>query len=155
MRMKASLAHFRQSPRKVRLIADMIRGKQVETARQMLAFADKKSAPAVKKLLESAIANARDTGHSTETLVVSKVYVDAGVVMKRFMPRARGSAGAIHKRTSRIHLELAETGGQKKTAKQAAPATTKKPAAKAVTKKAAVKKAPAKKTTKKEPAATK
>lgn len=130
--MKASLSQYRQSPRKVRLVADQIRGQRVERARELLAFGEKKSAPALLKLLDSALANARDQGQATDGLIVKTITVDSGVVMRRMRARARGRGAIIRHRTSRVTLELAPAAAPKKTA-------AKKPAAK----KAAAKKAEA------------
>ncbi len=112
--MKALLKNYHQSPRKVRLVADMIRGKSVEAAKIALSFMPKKSSPAIEKLLDSAVANARSQGVSTEGLVVSKITVDKGVVMRRLRPFARGRGGRIHKEMSIINLELASSVPAKK-----------------------------------------
>ncbi len=104
--MKAFLKNYRQSPRKVRLVADLVRGKQVEKALQTLKFVNKRAALPVEKLILSAVANARSTGVATEKLVITKIAVDKGLVAKRFMPRARGAAARINKRSSHITLEL-------------------------------------------------
>lgn len=104
--MKAFLKNYRQSPRKVRLIADLIRGKEAGKALQMLTFVNKRAALPVTKLIESAVANARTQGVAPEKLVITRITVDKGTVMKRFMPRARGAAARINKRSSHITLEL-------------------------------------------------
>ncbi len=105
--MKATLQTYRQSPRKVRLLVDLIRGKQVGSALTMLKFADKRAAPIVTKLLKSAIANATHaTSVSESDLFVKEAAVNAGVTMKRIMPRARGTAARINKRTSHITIAL-------------------------------------------------
>ncbi len=104
--MKAFLKNYRQSPRKVRLVADLVRGKQVDKALQTLKFVNKRAALPIEKLILSAVANARNLGVATDTLLITKVSVDKGVVLKRFMPRARGSAARINKRNSHITLEL-------------------------------------------------
>jgi large subunit ribosomal protein L22 len=104
--MKATLKNYRQSPRKVRLVADMLRGKPVERALALLSHADKKASVPLRKLLASAVANAKDAGARAESLYVSSVSVDKGVTIKRFMPRARGSASAINRRASHITLTL-------------------------------------------------
>ena len=106
--MKAFLKNYSQSPRKVRLVADLIRGKDVERARAILKFMDKKSAPDIKKLLESALANAKEQKKSTEGLIVKDVRVDKGIAFRRFMPRAFGRATPFRRQTSRITLELGE-----------------------------------------------
>ena len=89
--MKASIANYRQSPRKVRLVADLIKGKKVKDAELALSFLPKRAATPLLVLLRSAVANAtQNSGIKVENLVVSDVRVDKGVTMKRFMPRARG-----------------------------------------------------------------
>ena len=143
--MKALLTNFKQSPRKVRLVADMIRGKKALVARDLLAFTPKKSAPEIEKLLASAIANARQQGMHAEDLVVKTISVDKGAVLKRFTPKARGRAGRILRTMSIVRLELGTVGAlapQKaaKTSKAEAPvaeAVEKKPAAKKAAKKKA------------------
>jgi large subunit ribosomal protein L22 len=105
--MKAFLKNYRQSPRKVRLIADIVRGKEVEKALQTLKFVNKRAALPVEKLIRSAVANAKNTG-TTGVLIVKSIAVDKGTVLKRFMPRARGAAARINKRSSHITLELAK-----------------------------------------------
>jgi large subunit ribosomal protein L22 len=104
--MKASLSQYRQSPRKVRLVADMIRGKDANTALTILTLVPKKAGLPIKKLLQSAISNAKNSGIDVDTLVVKEMRVDGGVVMKRQMPRAFGRAYVINKRTSHINLVL-------------------------------------------------
>lgn len=104
--MKASLRNYHQSPRKVRLVADLIRGKSVPVARAALSFLPKKSAPTIGKLLDSAIANARQTGLDTEALYVKTITVDKGTVMRRSRPFGRGRSGALHKEMSHVKLEL-------------------------------------------------
>lgn len=106
--MKAVLKNYRQSPRKVRLLADLVRGKKVEKALAVLAFTNKRASEPFAKVLRSALANAVAAGKDAGTLVVSRVAVDKGVVQKRFMPRARGSASPINRRSSHIVVELGE-----------------------------------------------
>lgn len=103
--MKAFLKNYRQSPRKVRLIADLVRGKEVTKALQTLTFVNKRASGPFTKLIESAVANAKHQGVEGK-LFVKSVAVDKGVVFKRFMPRARGSAARINKRNSHITVEL-------------------------------------------------
>jgi len=103
---KATLRMYRQSPRKVRLIADTIRGKKIADALTILRFADKRAAGPVEKLVKSALANAKDNGIKEEGLVVSKITVDGGRILYRRRARARGSAAPIRKRTSHIQVEL-------------------------------------------------
>lgn len=102
--MKASLNNYRQAPRKVRLIADLIKGKSAAQAQGILSHLIKRGALPMKKLLDSAVANA---GVSADSLVVKSARVDKGVVMKRWMPRAMGRAFPIHKHTSKVVIELA------------------------------------------------
>ena len=106
--MKAFLKNYRQSPRKVRLIADLVRGKKVTDALATLKFVDKRASGPFAKVIESAVANAKDQGKNIENLLIKSVAVDKGTVMKRFMPRARGSASRINKRNSHISVELGE-----------------------------------------------
>lgn len=105
--MKASLNNYRQSPRKVRLVADLIKGKKIADAEVQLSFLAKRSSLPIKVLLMSAVANAGVQGFAPETLIVKNVRVDKGLIMKRMMPRARGSAYRINKRTSHVIVELA------------------------------------------------
>lgn len=105
--MKAVLKNYRQSPRKVRLLADLVRGKQVSEALTQLQFIDKRAAEPFAKVIKSAVANAKQKGVATDTLLIEKVTVNEGMVLKRFMPRARGSASRINKRNSHITVELA------------------------------------------------
>lgn len=107
--MYASLKNYRQSPRKVRLVADAIRGKKVADARTILTFMPKRAAKSIKKLLDSAIANAaQKKGGATDTLTVERIEVNKGLTMKRIRPRARGSAFPIHKHTSHVSITLGE-----------------------------------------------
>ncbi len=100
------LKNYRQSPRKVRLLADLVRGKKVKDALATLQFVDKRAAGPFAKVIASAVANAKDKGAAVETLKIKTVRVEKGMVMKRFMPRARGSASRINKRNSHIIVEL-------------------------------------------------
>jgi large subunit ribosomal protein L22 len=104
--MKAVLKNYRQSPRKVRLMADLVRGKKVEQALKVLQYADKRAALPFAKVIQSAAANAKQAGVDEASLIISKVSVDKGMVLKRFMPRARGSASRINRRSSHITVEL-------------------------------------------------
>lgn len=142
--MKAILRNYRQSPRKVRLVAKSILGKPVNSAMTELSFMPKRAADPIKGLLVSALANARNAGENTDNLVVSSLRVDKGLVMKRMMPRARGAGYRINKRTSHVILVLGE---KKSKTKKVAKDTPEKDASSKTTKKA-VKKV-VKKTTKK------
>ncbi len=104
--MKAILKNYRQSPRKVRLVADVVRGKKVNDAIAALQFVDKRSSEAFLKVIKSAAANATQAGADVSHLIVKHVSVDKGITQKRFMPRARGSASRINKRSSHITVEL-------------------------------------------------
>jgi len=104
--MKALLKNYHQSPRKVRLVADLIRGKSIPAARAALLYLPKKSSPAISKLLDSAIANARSSGQDTANLFVKKITVDKGAVMRRARPFGRGRSGTIRKTMSIVNLEL-------------------------------------------------
>ena len=105
--MKAFLKNYRQQPRKVRLLADLVRGKKLDEALSTLAFTNKRASAPFVKLIESARANAVHGGADVSRLVVKSVEVNKGVTMKRSMPRARGSASPINKRSSHIAIELA------------------------------------------------
>lgn len=130
--MKALLKNYHQSPRKVRLVADLIRGKSVPAARAALSFLPKKSAPAISKLLDSAVANARGQNVSPENLFVKTITVNKGAVMRRYRPFARGRAGSVRKTMSIVALELGSTVVSVAPKK----ASAKKPAAKKTAKKA-------------------
>lgn len=106
--MKAFLKNYRQSPRKVRLVAGLIRGKDVAHADTALSFLAKSASTPIKKLLSSAVANAKQSGVEKENLFVKELRVDKGVTMKRMMPRAMGRGHRINKRTSNIMLTLAD-----------------------------------------------
>lgn len=106
--MKAYLKNYRQSPRKVRLVADAVRGKGVTAALTQLEFMPKRAADAVAKLIASATANAQHNfSVSPETLMIKEIRVDEGVTLKRMRPRSRGMATRINKRTSNIMVALA------------------------------------------------
>lgn len=106
---KATLRSARVSPQKARLVIDLIRGKQVEPALQILKYSPKKVARFAEKLLQSAIANAREkAGVDVDNLWVTGAQVDAGKSLKRIMPRAQGRADAIVKRTSHITIFVGE-----------------------------------------------
>ena len=109
MEVKEKLRYTRPAPRKIRLVADMIRGKDVNEAIQILSFVNKKSAPMIKKLLQSAVANAdQKKTVDVDTLFVKHISVDQGPTLKRYMPRAMGRASEIKKKTSHVNLVLDE-----------------------------------------------
>ncbi|MGY3766323.1 50S ribosomal protein L22 [Vagococcus vulneris] len=106
---KATAKTVRTSPRKTRLVVDLIRGKNVSEAISTLKFSPNKAAGIVEKVLMSAIANAENNFDlDVENLVVSEVFVNEGPTMKRFRPRAKGSASPINKRTSHITVVVSE-----------------------------------------------
>lgn len=105
----AKLNFARISPQKCRLVADQVRGMPVERAIQLLSFSNKKAAELVKKVLESAIANAEhNDGADIDALKVAKIYVDQGPTMKRMHARAKGRGNRILKRTSHITVTVAD-----------------------------------------------
>lgn len=108
MEISAKLRYLRMSPRKVRLVADLIRGIDINGAKYRLQFSDKKASGHVLKLLDSAIANAKSNFSKTEGLYVKKIFVDQGPTHKRFRPVARGMAHRINKKTSHITIVLDE-----------------------------------------------
>jgi large subunit ribosomal protein L22 len=109
METKAITRHVRMSPRKARLVAGLIRGKQVEEALQILRFTPKKAASILAKTLSSAIANATDTQNvDPDDLYVKRAYIDGGATLKRSMPRAHGRATPIRKRTSHFTVIVDE-----------------------------------------------
>jgi large subunit ribosomal protein L22 len=135
--------HVRVTPQKARRVGDLLRGANATEAIAMLKFQPQAVAENFGKLVGSAVANAESTeGLNAETLVISQVYVDEGPTMKRWRPRAKGSASRILKRTS--HLTVVVTPVEEAPAPKAAPKAEKKPAAKKTT----AKKSTAKKTEK-------
>jgi large subunit ribosomal protein L22 len=105
----AVLRGARLSAQKARLVADSIRGKNVGEALNILSFSNKKGADIIKKVLESAIANAEhNDGADVDELKVSTVFVDEGMTMKRILPRAKGRADRIMKRTCHITVKVSE-----------------------------------------------
>jgi large subunit ribosomal protein L22 len=115
---KAKLNTHRQSPRKVRLVADLVRGKQVDDALNILTFASKRASLPVRKLISSAIANAKDLSIPTENLVVKEISVDDGKTLYRRRPMSRGRAFVIRKRTSHVSVTLEEMAPKAKKAKK-------------------------------------
>ena len=110
MEVAAKLKGASLSAQKARLVADQIRGKSVDEALNILAFSTKKGAAIMKKVLESAIANAEhNEGADVDELKVSTVFVDEGMTMKRIRPRAKGRADRILKRTCHITVKVAES----------------------------------------------
>ena len=104
----ATLSNFRQAPRKMRMVADTIRGKKVSDVLINLDFTAKKASLPLKNLILSALANAKNLDIPTENLIVKTIKVDSGSILYRRRPAARGSAHPIRKRTSAIFVELGE-----------------------------------------------
>ena len=109
MEVVAKLKGARLSAQKARLVADQVRGKSVEAALEILQFSTKKGADIIKKVLESAIANAEhNDGADVDDLKVTTIFVDEGMTMKRIKPRAKGRADRILKRSCHITVKVAE-----------------------------------------------
>jgi large subunit ribosomal protein L22 len=109
MKVKAYLRYLRIAPRKVRLVADLIRGKRVKEAKNTLTFCRKKAALPLLKLLNSAIANAKHNFKLDEdNLFISEILVNEGPRLKRIFPRSRGRADIIQKKTSHVSIFLEE-----------------------------------------------
>ncbi len=111
----AKLNTYRQSPRKVRLVSDLVRGKSAAEAIQLLSVTTKAAAEPLRKLIQSAVKSAKDKFSSIDekTLYIKEFRVDAGAILKRSMPRARGSAFPILKRTCHVSLVLGERESEK------------------------------------------
>lgn len=110
---KATLSNYRQSPRKARLVANMVRGKKVGDAIITLSFVPKKTAQPIQKLISSALSNAKNLSIPTDNLVVKEIRVDGGKILYRRLPMSRGRAFSIRKRTAHINVTLAEGAGKK------------------------------------------
>lgn len=111
MQVKATAKYIRISPQKTRLVMDQIRGMPVSNALEVLEFSPKKAAHWVRKTLESAIANAEhNEGADIDDLKVTAGFVDEGPTMKRWLPRAKGRATPILKRSSHITVQVGDTG---------------------------------------------
>ncbi len=108
-----TLAHYRNatiSPKKARLMANLVRGKSVEKALDILEFHNQKSAAMVKKVLQSAVANAENNdGCDVDELIVGEIFVNEGPTQKRIRPRAKGRADRIFKRTCHISVQVKES----------------------------------------------
>lgn len=102
----AILKSYNQSPRKVRLVGDLMKGKKVKAAIDALQFLPKRAAAPMKKLIESAVANAKALGENPDNLKVQSVVVESAGMIKRYMPRAFGRASAIRHRKSRVIVTL-------------------------------------------------
>jgi large subunit ribosomal protein L22 len=110
MQSKASAKFSRISPRKARMIADLVRGRDAAEALQLLQFTEKSAAPVISKIIESAVANARQSGVDVDALFISKATVDKGPnkFNRRWRPRAMGRATRVQKGISHIVIELSE-----------------------------------------------
>jgi len=111
MESQAHLRHFRMAPRKMALVAALVRGRAVGDALNILRFTRKAAAKPLSKLIQSAVANATDRSKGevdVDTLVIKAISVDQGPTARRFMPRAMGRATRINKKTSHVHVTLAE-----------------------------------------------
>jgi large subunit ribosomal protein L22 len=112
MESQAHLRYLRMSPRKISVVAALVRGKPVGAALNILKFTKRAAAKPVAKLIKSAVANATDLSKGqvdVDALVIKSISVDQGPTTRRFMPRAMGRATPIHKKTSHIHVTLAES----------------------------------------------
>ncbi|MBK7858821.1 MAG: 50S ribosomal protein L22 [Archangiaceae bacterium] len=117
MEATAHLRFLRMAPRKVSVVAALVRGKSVGQAVGILQFTNRAAAVPVKKLIESAIANATDLSKGQvdiDKLIVKSISVDQGPTARRFMPRAMGRATPIHKKTSHVHVVLSDDNTKKK-----------------------------------------
>lgn len=125
--MNSYLKNYRQSPRKVRLVADTVRGKKVDIALRNLAFVNKRATDPIAKLIKSAVSNAKNNFNvNEENLFIKEIRVDKGITLKRIMPRARGTAFRINKRSSHVEVILEEKApAEKKAKKVRAPKATK------------------------------
>lgn len=109
MKVRAQAKYVRQSPYKVRLVLDLVRGMPVEDAMATLDFTNRRAAPTIKKVLQSAVANAEHNfALDADELFVAEAYADEGPTLKRWRPRARGRATRINKRTSHITIVVAD-----------------------------------------------
>jgi large subunit ribosomal protein L22 len=136
MQATAKLRYLRITPRKVRVVADLIRGKNVNAALAQLAYVEKRAAEPLAKLLRSAVANAeqasKDQGLDVDRLTVKELMIDQGPSLRRFMPRAMGRAFKVLKKTSHISLTISDEKPRKRasrpagTPKKAQPTTEKR-----------------------------
>ena len=110
MAAKAVVRHVRMSPRKMRIVANMVRGKRVDDAMNLLRLMPKKAAFVIRKLLVSAVANAEHQGQQdVDVLLVKECAIDNGPILKRWMPRAMGRANRVQHRTSHVTIVVDES----------------------------------------------
>ncbi|MFA6414604.1 MAG: 50S ribosomal protein L22 [Candidatus Paceibacterota bacterium] len=102
----ASLKSYNQTPRKVRLVTELVKGKKVQAALEALEFLPRRAAEPIKKLIESAAANAKVQGEDVEKLKVKSIIVESAGMLKKYMPRAFGRASAIRRRKSQVKVTL-------------------------------------------------
>ena len=114
----ATLSNFRQAPRKMRMVANIVRGKKVSDVLTNLDFTAKKASLPLKTLIQSALSNAKNLGIATENLIVKVIKVDSGKILYRRRPVSRGRAHPIRKRTSILYVELGEPAKLKKLNKE-------------------------------------
>jgi len=109
MKVQAKAKFIRQSPYKVRRVLDLVRGLPVDDARDVLEYTNRRAAPTIRKVLDSAIANAEHNfALDAEELFIAEAFADEGPTLKRWRPRARGRATRIRKRTSHITIVVAD-----------------------------------------------
>lgn len=108
---EASLNYYRMSPRKVRIVANILKKLPVKEAERKLLFLNKKSAKDILKLLKSAVSNAKNKGYDENKLYIENVIINEGPKRKKYYPKARGQVGLITKRTSHILIELGVKNG--------------------------------------------
>lgn len=107
MEISAQLSNYRQAPRKVRIVADLVRGQSVDRALAQLTFLNKRAAGPMKKFIESAVANAEHNFNAKRAdLTIKSIQVNKGITLRRFMPRAFGRAAAIRKEMSHVSIVL-------------------------------------------------
>ena len=104
---RAILQSHNQTPRKVRLVADLVKGKKIPAALEMLQFLPRRAAEPIAKLIKSAAANAKEQGEDIESLKIQSITVESAGILKKYMPRAFGRASMIRRRKSRVKVTLA------------------------------------------------
>ncbi|MEK9177397.1 MAG: 50S ribosomal protein L22 [Patescibacteria group bacterium] len=112
--MKATISNYRQSPRKTRLVTDLVKGKGIAEALTALKFLNKRAAAPIAKLIRSAVANAEKQGEDARTLVIVNITVDKGIVAVRFKPRAFGRPAPVRHRMSHVTVTLGKGKGSKR-----------------------------------------